>query len=218
MIITIDGPAAAGKGTLAAKLAQKYKLAYFDTGMVYRATSLQMLLSGLKLEDEDVAEVIAKELTFPKMIELSTHKMFRSAENGQAASIVSVHKKVRAALLKMQQDFSKNPVFADGSKANGAVYDGRDTGTVVCPHANVKFFLTASLEVRTQRRFEELKDKGFDTTYEVLYEDIKKRDERDMSNALKPAADAINFDTSDLDIEGVFQKACEIIDNSQKNS
>lgn len=215
MIVTIDGPAAAGKGTLASALAKKYQLAYFDTGMVYRATSLEMILQNMDINNEEKAEKIAKSLTFPKMIELSKNKEFRSSQNGQGSSIVSALPKVRAALLKVQQDFSKTPVFADGTPAKGAIYDGRDTGTVVCPHADVKFFLTASLDVRAKRRFKELQEKGLDTPYETVYNDIKARDERDSSRAnapLKPAADAISLDTTSLSIDEMFQKACEVID------
>ena len=216
MIITIDGPAAAGKGTLAAQLAQKYKLAYFDTGMVYRAVGLLMRLNHFDLNDESKAENLAQKLTFPQMMELSKNSEFRSSEGGVAASIVSSQPKVRAALLKMQQDFALKPVFADGTPANGAIYDGRDTGTVVCPNADIKFFITASSEVRAKRRFKELQEKGMDTPYEKVLADIIARDERDSKRStapLKPAEDAIIIDTSDLDIEQVVAKAREIIDN-----
>ena len=215
MIITIDGPAAAGKGTLASALAKKYELAYFDTGMVYRATSLEMILQGIDLSDEDKAEEIAKSLTFPKMIELSKNKEFRSSQNGQGSSIVSVLPRVRAALLKVQQDFSRNPIFADGTPAKGAIYDGRDTGTVICPHADVKFFLTASLDVRAKRRFKEFQEKGLDTPYETVYNDIKARDDRDSSRAnapLKPAEDAVVLDNTFLSIDEMLQRACEAVD------
>lgn len=218
MIVTIDGPAAAGKGTLAARLADKYKLAYFDTGMVYRAVGLEMFLNGEDVTDEVRAEKTAKELTFQKMTALAKHPEFRGAVGGKNASIVSAHPKVRQALLKMQQDFAKNPVFADGSKAEGAIYDGRDTGTVVCPDATVKLFVTASSEVRARRRYKEFLGKGIAANYETVLEDIKNRDMRDSQRAaapMKPAADAVIFDTSDLSIDEVFKKACEIIDSKQ---
>ncbi len=216
MIITIDGPAAAGKGTLAGKLAEKYKLAYFDTGMVYRAVGLEMVLDNKNINDESLAEEYASKLTFPKMMKLSKNPDFRSNVGGQAASVVSAHPKVRATLLKMQQDFAKNPVFADGNSARGAIYDGRDTGTVVCPNADIKFFITASPEVRAMRRFREFEAKGMQTTFEAVLEDMRIRDERDSKRAtapMKPADDAIIFDTSDLNIDEVFQKACKIIDS-----
>lgn len=216
MIITIDGPASAGKGTLASTLAKIYNLAYFDTGMVYRAVGLDLRLKGQDVHDETLAEEAAKQLTFAKMTELSKNPEFRSSEGGVAASIVSAHPKVRAALLKVQQDFSKKPTFADGTPAAGAIYDGRDTGTVVCPEADIKFFITASSEVRAQRRFKELQEKGLDTPYEKVLADIIARDERDSSRStapLKPAEDAYILDTSSLSIDDVLKKACEIIEN-----
>lgn len=215
MIITIDGPAAAGKGTLAGALAEKYKLAYFDTGMVYRAVGLQMVLSGADLQDQTKATEFAKKLTFPEMMKLSTHKDFRSDIGGQAASIVSAIPDVRSALLTMQQNFALNPVFADGTKANGAVYDGRDTGTVVCPDADLKIFITASSEVRAKRRFDEFSAKGINTTYEKVLSDMKERDERDSKRStapLKPADDAVIIDTSSLGIKEVLAKVCSLID------
>lgn len=221
MIITIDGPASAGKGTLASTLAGIYHLAYFDTGMVYRAVGLDLRLQNQDINDEALAEASAKALTFAKMIELSKHREFRSSEGGVAASVVSAQPKVRAALLKMQQDFSLNPVFADGTPANGAVYDGRDTGTVVCPQADIKFFITASSEVRAQRRFIELQEKGINTPYEKVLADIVSRDERDSQRStapLKPAADAHLLDTSDLSIEQVVEQACKIIESHKESA
>ncbi len=215
MIITIDGPAAAGKGTLAAALAKHYKLAYFDTGMVYRAVGLQMVLDKLNLSDENAAEKIAKQLTFEKMMELSRHPDFRSDIGGQAASKVSAFSKVRAALLKMQQNFSLNPVFADGTPANGAVYDGRDTGTVVCPDADIKFFVIASAEVRAERRYKEFIAKGIKTTLKKVLEDMLERDKRDSERAaapLKPAKDAVLLDTSNMNAEQEIAEAVKIIE------
>lgn len=220
MIITIDGPAAAGKGTLCAYLAKRYKLAYFDTGMVYRAVGLDMVLQNLNLEDEDIAEKIAKRLTFEKMMALSKHPDFRSDIGGSAASKVSALPKVRAALLKMQQDFALNPVFADGTPANGVIYDGRDTGTVVCPNADVKLFVTAASEVRAKRRYDEFVVKGINTTYEKVLADMIARDKRDQERAsapLKPADDAIVFDTSDMTAEQEINKAIEIIEIKKKS-
>lgn len=215
MIITIDGPAAAGKGTLANVLAKTYHLVYFDTGMVYRAVGLDMYLHNEDPHDELKAAQYAGALTFTHMHELAKNPDFRSAIGGNYASIVSAHPKVRAALLKMQQDFSENPVFADGTPANGAIYDGRDTGTVVCPQADIKFFITASTEVRAQRRFKEFQAKGLDTDYETVLADMKARDERDATRAtapMKPADDAIVFDTSAMSIEEVLAYALKIID------
>ena len=219
MIITIDGPAAAGKGTLAAKLAQKYNLAYFDTGMVYRAVGLQMILGGYALDDEEKAEFFAKNLTFPKMMELSKNSEFRSLDGSNAASAVSAINNVRKALLKMQQDFSHNPVFEDGTPAAGAIYDGRDTGTIICPHADIKFFITASPEIRAMRRFKEYQQKGVDIGYQKVLEQTIARDKRDYARAgSQPAADAIHIDTSDFSIEEVFNEVCKIIEKTVKKS
>ncbi|MBP3546365.1 MAG: (d)CMP kinase [Alphaproteobacteria bacterium] len=214
MIITIDGPAAAGKGTLASKLALKYNLAYFDTGMVYRAVGLEMILAKNSLDDVEKAEKLAQSLTFPRMIELSKNPDFRSLEGSKAASSVAAMPGVRSALLLMQQNFSQNPVFADGSKADGAIYDGRDTGTVICPHADIKFFVTASPEVRAMRRFKEYESKGQKADYQEVLEQTIERDARDYAReGSQPAQDAIHFDTSDMSIEEVFEKACKIIEN-----
>ncbi|MBR6327458.1 MAG: (d)CMP kinase [Alphaproteobacteria bacterium] len=202
MIITIDGPAAAGKGTVSKVLAERYRLAYFDTGMIYRAVGLEMVLSGTDLTDEKAALKFAQSMTFEKMMSLSVHPDFRSDIGGQAASKVSAMPEVRQALLKMQQNFALNPVFADGTKAEGAIYDGRDTGTVICPQADIKFFVTASTEVRAMRRFKEFVAKGMDTTYEKVLADMIARDKRDSERQvapMKPAPDAILIDTSDMD-------------------
>jgi len=152
------------------------------------------------------------------MISLSKHPDFRSSLGGQAASKVAAIPSVRAALLKMQQDFALNPLFADGTPAKGVVYDGRDTGTVVCPQADIKLFVTATPEVRAMRRYKEYQQKGIDTSFEKVLAETKERDARDSSRSsapLKPAEDAFIIDTSEMDIESVFQYVCSIID--QKN-
>lgn len=219
MIITVDGPAAAGKGTLSQKLAEKYMLAYFDTGMVYRAVGLLLLRAKTDLTDVEAAEKAAENLTFKQMMELSKDKNFRSAEGGQAASIVSSYPGVRSRLLDMQRNFAYNPVYADGTPAKGVIYDGRDTGTVVCPQAEVKLFVTASSEVRAMRRYKEFIEKGMIADYEKVLADVKARDERDANRKdapMKPADDAIILDTSDMTIEEVYQTAVEIIENKNK--
>lgn len=220
MIITIDGPAAAGKGTLAAALAKRYRLAYFDTGMLYRAVGLEMVLQNQNPQDESAAEKVAKSLTFAKMMQLSAHPEFRGRIGGEAASKVSALPKVRSALLKMQQDFADNPVFADGTPANGAVYDGRDTGTVVCPHADIKFFVVASPEVRATRRYNEFIAKGIQTTYQQVLDDLIARDKRDSERStapLKPAEDAVLLDTSTMDINQEINAAINIIEQKNLN-
>lgn len=216
MIITIDGPAAAGKGTLSSKLAQKYNLAYFDTGMIYRAVGVDLITKGVNPDNEAQALASAQSMTFSKMMDLSKHTDFRSNLGGQAASKVASQTPVRQTLLKMQQDFALNPQFENGQKADGVVYDGRDTGTVVCPNADVKIFITASPEVRAMRRHKEFIEKGLDSDYEEVLAQTKERDLRDSTRAtapLKPADDAIIIDTSDLAIEEVFNKVCAIIDS-----
>ena len=215
MIITIDGPAAAGKGTLSQKLADKYCLAYFDTGMVYRAVGLQMILKNIDLSDVAAAEKEAEELTFSTMMALSQNREFRSAQGGMAASVVSSYGGVRSRLLDMQRNFAKNPTYADGTPAKGVVYDGRDTGTVICPHADIKFFVTATPEIRAKRRYDEFIAKGMDANYNDVLKDVKVRDERDANRKdapMKPADDAIILDTSDLGIEEVFQKTVSLIE------
>ena len=238
MIITVDGPAAAGKGTLSQKLAEKYCLAYFDTGMVYRAVGLLMLQNGNDLADataaeqeknyyqnqcqlmqNTAAEQEAAGLTFAKMAELSHDKDFRSAKGGQAASVVSSYPGVRRRLLDMQRNFAANPVFADGSAAKGVIYDGRDTGTVICPQAEVKFFITAAAEVRAKRRYDEFVAKGVAANYDDVLRDVKARDERDATRKdapMKPAEDAYILDTSWMGIEDVFEKAVAIIEEKVK--
>lgn len=219
MIITVDGPAAAGKGTLSSRLAEKYGLAYFDTGMVYRAVGLQLLKNNVDLANVAEAEKKAEELTFPKMIELSKDKDFRSAVGGNAASIVSSYGGVRSRLLSMQQNFAKNPVFADGTPAKGAIYDGRDTGTVICPTADVKFFITASPEVRAKRRYDEFIAKGMSAEYNQVLADVRSRDERDANRKdapMKPADDAVILDTSNMTIEEVYNTAIKIIEAKNK--
>ena len=203
MIITIDGPASAGKGTLASTLAEIYHLAYFDTGMVYRAVGLDMMLNRLDIYQENLAEEVARKLTFEKMMSLSRNPEFRGPQGGKNASVVSAYPSVRAALLKMQQDFALEPKFSDGRPAAGVVYDGRDTGTVVCPDADIKFFITASPEVRARRRWEELQAKGEQASYEEVLANVKKRDYIDSTRAespLRQAPDAIVLDNSNMTI------------------
>lgn len=215
MIITIDGPASVGKGTLASRIADFYSLAYFDTGMVYRATTLEMILDEQDITNEELAETYAKKLTFRRMLNLSKLPEFRGVEMGKKVAIVASHTKVRKALLNMQRDFAKKPILEDGSKADGVVYDGRDTGTVVMPEANLKLFVTASSEIRAERRLKEFQARGMETTYEEVLHDIRLRDEKDSNREfapLKAADDAIIIDTSDMNAFEVFEHTCEIVE------
>ncbi len=206
MIIAIDGPAAAGKGTLARRLAQHLNLAYLDTGLIYRAVGKKVLIVGADLEDAAAAEAEARAMR-PEDLELEG---LRTDEVAQAASKVSTVPGVRAALLEFQRDFAAYP---PEDKA-GAVLDGRDIGTVVCPEAPHKLFVTASMDVRAQRRVKELQDRGLEAIYARVFEDMKERDARDSERAvspLEPAKDAHTLDTSDFDADQVFQAALDLI-------
>ena len=206
MIIAIDGPAAAGKGTLARRLAQHLNLAYLDTGLIYRAVGKKVLIVGADPEDAAAAEAEARAMR-PEDLQLEG---LRTDEVAQAASKVSTVPGVRAALLEFQRDFAAYP--PDGK--DGAVLDGRDIGTVVCPEAPHKLFVTASMEVRAERRVKELQDRGLEAIYARVFEDMKERDARDSERAvspLEPAKDAHTLDTSDFDADQVFQAALDLI-------
>lgn len=206
MIIAIDGPAGAGKGTLANRLAEHFELAKLDTGLLYRAVGMKVVRAGGNPEDEILATTMAEGLTASDM----EADGLRTEEAGSAASKVSVYPGVRATLLDFQRNFAMRPP----SGAKGAVLDGRDIGTVVCPDATVKLYITASAEVRAERRFKELQDRDGGADYDKVLEDIKARDARDMGrdNApLKAADDACQIDTSEMDIDAVFNVALDFI-------
>ncbi|CAM1633919.1 Cytidylate kinase domain [Bartonella apis] len=202
-IIAIDGPAASGKGTLARKLASHYGFSYLDTGLTYRAVADELLKRRLPLNDEDIALKTASLIDFGSLdrVHLSEHEI------GEAASKVAVMGRLRKTLVDMQK------AFAEQSK--GAVLDGRDIGTVVCADADVKLYIIATPEVRAERRYKEMMEKGEKVDYNAILADLKRRDERDMKRAespLKPAKDAHLLDTTKLSIEGAFAAACAIID------
>ncbi|MFK3777798.1 (d)CMP kinase [Agrobacterium sp. NPDC089420] len=201
--IAIDGPAAAGKGTLSRRIAETYGFHHLDTGLTYRATAKALLDAGLPLDDEAVAEKVALELDLGGLDRsiLSRHDI------GEAASRIAVMTPVRRALVKAQQR------FAAGEP--GTVLDGRDIGTVVCPDAPVKLYVTASPDVRARRRYDEILANGGQADYDAIFAEVKKRDERDMGRAdspLRPAEDAHLLDTSEMSIEAAFQAARAIID------
>jgi CMP/dCMP kinase len=205
-VVAIDGPAAAGKGTLARRVAQDLNLAYLDTGLLYRATGFAVVQAGGDPEDTEAATMAAKNL---KPQDLENEKL-RHDEAAQAASKVAAIQPVRDELLAFQRRFAAQP--PQGAK--GAVLDGRDIGTVVCPDADVKLFVTASTEVRAQRRLKELQERGLEAIYAQVLKDMKDRDARDSQRAaapLKAADDAIVLDTSDMDIEEVIAQAKSII-------
>ena len=206
MIIAIDGPAAAGKGTLARRLAEHFNLAYLDTGLIYRAVGRKVLDDGADANDAVAAEVVARALV-PADLERDG---LRTDETAQAASKVSAVPGVRAALLDFQRDFAQAPPAG----FRGAVLDGRDIGTVVCPDADVKIFISADIEVRAKRRVKELQDRVGEAIYARVLEDMMERDARDSDRAvspLEPAADAHTLDTSNLDADQVLATALEII-------
>jgi len=212
MIIAIDGPAAAGKGTLARRLAARLNLAYLDTGSIYRAVGLKVLRAGGDPGDPAAAEAAARALTAEELFALQDDPDLRSEATGTAASQVAAQTAVRAALLEFQRTFAARPPGG----AAGAVLDGRDIGTVVCPDADYKFFITASMEERARRRVKELRDKGIDVIESVVLQDMKDRDARDAQRAvapLRPADDAIVVDTSELDADAAFAAVLSRIAN-----
>ena len=207
-IIAIDGPAAAGKGTLARRLADHFDLAYLDTGLLYRAVGMNLIRAGADPEHPDTAQEAAKALN-PADLEADDLREDAAAD---AASRVSAIPGVRAQLLEFQRKFAKNP--PDGKK--GAVLDGRDIGTVVCPEADAKLFVSASVEIRAQRRFKELREKGLDAIHGRVLADMKERDARDRdrtASPLEPAKDAYLLDTSDLDADQAFAAALAFINS-----
>ena len=206
MIIAIDGPAASGKGTLARRLATHLDYAYLDTGKIYRAVGLGVVRTGGDPEDEAAATAVAEALS-PAALE---DPELKSDEAAQAASKAAAHTPVRAALLAFQRNFAALP--PDVKK--GAILDGRDIGTVVCPDAPVKLFVSASVEVRADRRHKELLDRGESSIYQRVLEDLKERDDRDRNRAtapLKPAADATAIDTSEMTPNEALDAALDVI-------
>lgn len=206
LVIAIDGPAAAGKGTLARGLAARLGLAYLDTGSLYRAVGAKLLAGGGDPADAEVAAQVAQSLTPADL----GRPDLRTEAVGKAASEVAANPRVRAALLDFQRGFAANP--PDGKA--GAVLDGRDIGTVVCPDAPAKLFVDASVEIRARRRMEELQQGGSDAIYAAVLADLKERDARDRTRAdapLKPADDAELLDTTDLGIEQALEAALDFV-------
>jgi cytidylate kinase len=197
--IAIDGPAAAGKGTISKAIAAQFGFAHLDTGLLYRAVGARVLAG---VDPIEAAKTLQQQ-------DLDRDDL-RTAEVAQAASKVAVIAEVRAALVDFQRAFAR--------RAGGAVLDGRDIGTVICPNAEVKLYVTASAEVRAKRRFLELTDKGEVTSLETVLADVKMRDDRDMNRAeapMKPATDAVVIDTSDLSIEQALHVALQTIAGSR---
>lgn len=212
-VIAIDGPAASGKGTLARRLAQTLGFALLDTGALYRAVAFEVLEAGGNPENAEEAANAAQKLknkidNAATPADILGNSALREERVGSAASKVAAVPQVRAALLKLQQDFAAEP----GERFSGAILDGRDIGTVICPNADLKLFITASTEVRADRRLKELQSAGLSVTYDAVLADMRARDARDMERSsapLKPADDAVLIDTSELGADEVFQTVHE---------
>src|SRR3954467_11324008 len=203
MIIAIDGPAASGKGTLGKRLAHHYGYRHLDTGVIYRAVAYSLMQSGHDLRDEAAAVAAALELDPEKF----GNPALKTQKAGEGASIVSAIPKVREALVNFQRQFAADPP--------GAVLDGRDIGTVICPHADVEIFFVADAKVRARRRTLEARARGEDADEAAVLADILKRDERDQNRAvapLRPALDAHLLDNSNLDIESGVREAIAIVE------
>ncbi|MBI1622852.1 (d)CMP kinase [Aquamicrobium zhengzhouense] len=203
--IAIDGPAGAGKGTMARRLADHFHLNLLDTGLTYRAVAHRMLALGLPLNDAEAAERVARDIDLGALDRdiLSQHAV------GEAASQVAIIPAVRRALVDKQREFART--------SPGAVLDGRDIGTVVCPDADVKLYVTATAQVRAKRRIAEIEARGGTAELAQILSDIEKRDARDMGredSPLRPAADAHLLDTSEMDIENAFQAARTLVDQA----
>ncbi len=193
--VAIDGPAAAGKGTISKAVAARFGFAHLDTGLLYRAV-------GRRILNGEDAVAAARSLTADELDQGD----LRTADIAQAASKVAVIPEVRAALVDFQRAFAR--------RAGGAVLDGRDIGTVICPEAEVKLFVTASAEVRAERRFLELLEKSADITREQVLQDVRERDERDAARNAAPmiaADDAVLLDTSDLSIDDALKRAVSVV-------
>lgn len=202
MIIAVDGPAASGKGTIAKALARHYGLPHLDTGLLYRAVGIEVLRSGG--DPDDVADALHACHFADSLL---SDPQLKTETAGTAASHISVHPQVREALLERQRAFAAQP--------GGAVLDGRDIGTVIAPHAEVKLFVTASARVRAERRLREMQAMGGAIAFDDVLADVVARDERDMARSAAPlrqADDADLLDTSDLSIDAAVQRAIALVE------
>jgi cytidylate kinase len=205
-VVAIDGPAASGKGTLARRLAERFALAHLDSGRLYRATALLVLEAAADPADPGAAVAAARRVSPAALGD----PLLSSERVARASSVLSALPEVRAELLAMQRDFAARPP----APAHGAVIDGRDIGTVVCPDAAVKLFVTASPEARAERRAKELRERGAPAIYDDVLRDMKERDARDSGRRVAPLAaapDAVTIDTTGLDADQVFEQASDII-------
>lgn len=206
LVIAVDGPAASGKGTLARKLAAHYGLPYLDTGLLYRMVARAVLDAGHAIDDAEAAAAIVGSFDQAGFAE----ERLRGREIGEAASVVAAMPAVRSGLIERQRRFA--------AQAGGAVLDGRDIGTVICPHASAKLFVTATPEVRAARRHRELLGRGEASAFESILADIRRRDARDSGRSdapLKMADDAVLLDSSALTIDEVLAAAIGIVEASR---
>jgi CMP/dCMP kinase len=206
LVVAIDGPAASGKGTLARRLAERFRLAHLDTGRLYRATAALVLAAGADPADPGASVAAAARASAAVL----TDPVLSSEAVARASSVVAAIPAVRDALLAVQRDFAAHPP----APLRGAVLDGRDIGTAVCPEAAVKLFITASVEERAARRVRELRERGAPAIYNDVLQDMKERDARDSSRRVAPLAaapDAVVIDTTGLDADRVFDQASDIV-------
>ena len=211
MIIAIDGPAGSGKGTIAKEIALKYNLAHLETGLLYRALAFKVFENKIELENRTQIIKVAATITLD---DLENVKL-RSEEIGNLASKVATFPEVRQALLEFQRNFANSPP----PSFNGAVLDGRDIGTFVCPQANIKLYITAQLEVRAERRLKELQDRGIKSIYTAVIQNMRDRDLRDASRQqapLKIAKDAHIIDTSSLSFDDMLKQSIAVIEQHLK--
>jgi len=207
MIITIDGPAGSGKGTLAINIAKHYNLAHMDTGLLYRAVGIQMLAHNQPLNDEAIAKKYAEEINYQTL----TDPALRSEEASNAASMISAFPEVRSTLLDTQRKFAHSPP----PEYKGAVLDGRDLGSYVLPEADVKFFVTANIEIRAKRRLKQLQNMGIKSIYTAVLKDLMERDLRDGKRKvapLKQTNDAYLIDTSHISPQEVLEDVMHLVD------
>ncbi|MDG6897102.1 cytidylate kinase [Actinobacillus delphinicola] len=222
IIITVDGPSGAGKGTLCYALAENFNYQLLDSGAIYRVCGLAALQQNIHLDDEEALTALAKGLDLrfcPQDGEVNAFlgdenvsKKIRTQEVAEAASKVAAYPGVRAALLQLQRDFAKG---------NGLIADGRDMGTVVFPNAQIKLFLDASAEERAKRRYKQLQSKGINGNFAQILTEIQERDFRDRNRAvapLKPAEDALLLDSTTLSIDEVIQQALSFIQQKLSES
>ncbi len=205
-VVAIDGPAASGKGTLARRLAERFGFAHLETGALYRASALLILDEGGDPADTPTAVAAARRVS----PHLSSDPRLRGEDVARAASIIAADPEVRRSLLDFQRDFAAHPP----PPARGAILDGRDIGSVVCPAANVKLFVTADAEVRARRRLDELRACGSSAIYQDVLQELKDRDRRDAGRDAAPMAvpiDATIIDTTALDIDAAVERASQVV-------